>query len=726
MTHTLAFYTQILSKFIFLKFLAFLLAAAFPCSLTAQTDDELLENFFRDNESASESDAQQFLENLELLRDRPLNLNSASREELLSLHLLNQLQVESFLAYRDRFGAFLNEYELQAVPNWEISDIRRVLQFSRIKTGLDTRNTNIFRGFREGDNDLVLRWRYPDPPNYQTEKALAEGLNAASDAADSLRYYRNRPQGGPHGWAMRYRHTFDNRLRFGFTVENDPGESFFSNDSLLLFDAKKRPYDTIVRFQSFDFYSAHIFVQNWNQTVRAVALGDYSARMGQGLLLQTGFAPGKSAETVSVARGGRKLNAYGAFGETYFFRGAATTLAFGKHLEVTALYSNRLRDGNVAAPDTTDFIDGQLIVFSSLQTSGYHRSIAEMEDEKELREQVGGLSATWGGRQGQVSANALHIAYDKQWQRAPLASNQFAFRGKSLTAASLDYNYRWRNIFLFGETARSDNGGLAAVNGLLFSADRHVTLTAVHRSLGRDYQSIYGNPFAEVSGASNERGLYLGADIRWIRRWQINLYADVWRHPWLRYGVDAPSQGREYLARVLWTKSRAFSVYALWKSETKHRNDALGKPFGLINARLDRLRIHSIYKVSKPIELRSRVEWTTYQIGENKSTLGFIAYQEAVIKPLGSPLSAALRYAIFDTDDYDSRVYAFENDLFSAVSIPALAGRGTRWYANLHWRVNHWLRLDARIEETNTRQAATDSGATGKERVWKLQARMQF
>ncbi len=685
--HNHAFITHILSKNIFLKTLAVLTLAAFPLFLYAQTAEELLENFFRDNESASESDAQQFLENLERLRDKPINLNVISRNELMGYRLLNAIQVESFMAYREQFGPFLNEYELQAVPNWELSDIRRILQFSRVKTGIETKNTNLLEGFRKGDNELFMRWAHPDPPNYDTDKA----------------------EGAPHAWAVRYRHSFDSRLRFGFTAESDAGEALFKGSNS----------------KGFDFYSAHLFVQSWNRNVKAVALGDYSARMGQGLLLQTGFAPGKSAETVLVARGGRKLNPYGAFGETYFFRGAATTLAFGKHIEVTALYSHRRRDANVQEADNTDFNSPEQ-EFSSLQTSGYHRTTSEIADEKQLLEQVGGLSATWSGRQGQITANALHINYDKPWNPSPAPYRQFVFRGENLTGTSLDYNYRWRNAFLFGETARSDNGGIATVNGLLFSVDRHVTLTAIQRSLGKDYQSIYGNPFAEVSGASNERGLYFGADIRWIRRWQINLYTDVWRHPWLRYGVDAPSHGQEYLARVLWTKSRNFSVYALLQAETKQQNDDLAKPFGLTEAHRNRLRLHTIYKVSKPIELRSRVEWTTYQTGQSPSTLGFIAYQEAVIKPLGSPISASVRYAVFDTEDYDSRVYAFETDLFSAVSIPAFSGRGTRWYVNLHWRVNRWLRLDARMEETNTRLAVTDSGSIGKEREWKVQARMKW
>lgn len=687
MTHEYGICTHFWRQKIFLKFLILLLALVSPGFALAQNDDELLENFFRDNESASESDAQLFLENLEQWRDKPLNLNKINKEELLATYLLNDIQVENFMAYRERFGPFLSEHELQAIPGWELSDIRRILPFAKVKTGLDNRNTSLLKGFRKGDNELFLRWAHPSPPNY--------------DPSDA--------EGKPNAWALRYRHNYDNRLRFGFTAESDAGEALFNGSNK----------------HGFDFYSAHLFIQNWNRHIKALALGDFSARLGQGLLLQTGFAPGKSAETVSVARGGRKLNAYGAFGEAFFFRGVATTIAVNKHIECTALYSNRRRDANVLLQDSMD-VEFPDQIFSSLQTSGLHRTQSEIADEKQLQEQVGGLSASWIGKRGLISANALHIRYDKPWEPTFAPYRLYAFSGKSLTGMSLDYQYRWRNLFFFGETARSNNGGIAAVNGLLFSADRHVTLTAVHRSLGKEYQSIYGNPFAEVSGAANEQGLYLGADIRWVRRVQINLYADVWRHPWLRFGVDAPSNGKEFLARILWTKSRNFSVYALWQSETKQRNDDLEKPFGLVNAQRNRLRLHAIYKVVKPLEFRSRIEWTTYTIGQQASSVGFVAYQEAVIKPLSSPISATFRYAVFDTEDYDSRVYAFESDLFAAVSIPAFAGRGTRWYLNLHYRVNKWLKLDARFEETNTLQAVTDSGTTGRERIWKLQARLKI
>ncbi len=666
---------------LFLPFLQFSQA-----QIQDRSADELLENFFRDNEQASESDAQQFLEILENYRANPLNLNSASRDELFSLHLLNELQIENLLRYRAQFGPLLNEYELQSVPGLEVNDIRRLLTYTQVRTSLDTRNANILKGLYTGENDLLMRWGRPDPPNYT---GTVEGL--------------------PNAWAIRYRHSFDNRLRFGFTAENDPGEAFFHKSNR----------------QGFDFYSAHLFVQNLNRTVKVVALGDYSARFGQGLLLQTGFSPGKSAETTSILRGGRKINAYAAFGESYFFRGAATTMAFGKHLEITALYSDRRRDGNVLLPDTTEleFAD---ITFSSLQTSGLHRTASEVADEHSLHEQVGGLSATYGWKNGQVSVNGLSIMYDKAFNPSQAAYRQFTFRGQTLTGGSVDYNWRRRNWLLFGEAARSDNGGMAMVNGLLLSPDQHVTFSAVHRSLDRDYQSVYAAPFAETSGASNENGLFIGADIRYLRRWQLNAYADVWRHPWLRFGVSAPSQGREFLARLLWTKSRSFSVYGLWQAETKERDGNVGDITALVENRRDRLRLHAIYKVSKAVELRSRMEWTIYEIADADRTHGFIAYQEAVVKPLGFPVTGTIRYAIYDTENFDTRVYAYENDLFSAISIPAFSGRGSRIYMNVHWRVNHWLRLEARVEQTNQLRAVTSSNITGKDRYWKLQARIKW
>ncbi|MEI6411114.1 MAG: helix-hairpin-helix domain-containing protein, partial [Bacteroidota bacterium] len=241
---------------------ALLCLTFFPQRVTAQTEEtssgELLENYFRNNEQPNESDAQMLLETYEYLRAHPLNLNTATKEDLSQLGFLNELEIAQFMSYREQFGPFINELELQAVPGWDLFDIKHTLEFAQVSGGLDSRSVRLIKGLYKGENELLMRWGRPNPAPYTGK---VEGENNA--------------------WALRYRHTFDNRLRFGFTAESDPGEAIF---------AKSNPH-------GFDFYSAHLFIQNMNRRVKALAIGDYSARFGQGLLLQTGFAPGKSAET---------------------------------------------------------------------------------------------------------------------------------------------------------------------------------------------------------------------------------------------------------------------------------------------------------------------------------------------------------------------------------------------------------------------------------------------
>ncbi|HUM47984.1 MAG TPA: helix-hairpin-helix domain-containing protein, partial [Chitinophagales bacterium] len=53
------------------------------------------------------------------LRDKPINLNAASDEDLKPLHelgLLTDIQINSIITYREKIGNFISIYELQAVP----------------------------------------------------------------------------------------------------------------------------------------------------------------------------------------------------------------------------------------------------------------------------------------------------------------------------------------------------------------------------------------------------------------------------------------------------------------------------------------------------------------------------------------------------------------------------------------------------------------------------------
>jgi hypothetical protein len=108
------------------------------------------------------------------------------------------------------------------------------------------------------------------------------------------------------------------------------------------------------------------------------------------------------------------------------------------------------------------------------------------------------------------------------------------------------------------------------------------------------------------------------------------------------------------------------------------------------------IRYNIIYKISESVRLRNRIEYTTYKKGENEREQGFLIYQDVMYKPKSSPFSFSFRYALFDTDSYNSRIYSYENDVLYFFNIPAYSNRGTRTYLTARYKVRRgidvWLR----------------------------------
>ena len=81
-------------------------------SFSQETDPE------RNIEAIEESGASLIIEDLESLAENPLNLNSASASELSKLHLLNDIQIQNLINYREQFGAVYSVYELNSVEGF--------------------------------------------------------------------------------------------------------------------------------------------------------------------------------------------------------------------------------------------------------------------------------------------------------------------------------------------------------------------------------------------------------------------------------------------------------------------------------------------------------------------------------------------------------------------------------------------------------------------------------
>lgn len=679
-----------------MKRLLYLLPFFLPLSALAQVDSlqqppdatqQVIEDFLQNTESEGEFDFNTIFEELQFYQENPVNLNEAGEEELQSLQLLSDIQILELFNYRRMAGDLISIYELQAVPSFDLLTIRRILPYVTVDAGIDDYQLSIARMLAEGQNELYLRWS-----RFLEEQ---QGYSPLEEGQTAQRYL-----GDPNQFYLRFKHSYSNKLSYGVTAEKDRGEEFFAGSNK----------------QGFDFYSGHIFLKDYNRTIRAVAIGDFAVSFGQGLILYSGFGAGKSSFVMNIKRNARVLRPYTSVNESNFQRGAAATLAFGEHLELTALASYRKRDGNVLEPDTTD-VEQEIRQVSSLDIDGLHRTPNEIADEKAIGQTTFGGRLRWKGYSGHIALNALYEQIDAGLALREQPYNRFYFNGDRLFNASLDYSFIFQNFNFFGETAMSDNGAIATLNGLLMGLDRRVDLAVLLRHFPRDYQALFPNPFAETAGARNETGAYLGLEVRPHRYWKLSAYFDAWQHPWLRFDADAPSRGYEYRARLTYFRRRNLEVYLEVRDETKEKNiDKIGgkNNFTLPN-RVFQTRLHLAKQVNQALELRSRIDIGFSDNEVNTAQRGFVIYQDVIYKPVGFPLSFTTRFALFDTDGFQARYYSFENNLLYAFSIPAYYNRGTRFYFNLRYRGIRNLTLEGRFAQTYWRNQ--DGIGSGLEEV---------
>src|SRR5690606_10803766 len=265
-----------------------------------------------------------------------------------------------------------------------------------------------------------------------------------------------------------------------------------------------------------------------------------------------------------------------------------------------------------------------------------------------------------------------------------------------------DYGYTYRNLHFFGEAAMNNNQYLAFINGLMISTSGNVDMSFLYRNISKGYQTMYGSAFTENSMPTNEKGFFAGISIKANAAWKIDAYTDIFRFPWLKSRVDAPSNGSEYFVQVTYRPNKQLDMYSRYKVESKYinfnpRNFPM-KP--IVNIPKQSWRFQLSYKVTPEISLKTRTEMSWYDKRGEAASEGFLLYMDFFYKPNMKPLSGSIRLQYFDTDDYNSRLYAYENDLLYNYAIPVFYEKGYRYYLNLNYDVNKKLAFWFKIAQT--------------------------
>lgn len=662
---------------------------------TANTVEQQLENNTENNEDV-ETEDDGYLQQMQQFLKHPVDLNRADVNGLSELRILTPLQVQHLIVYRGLVGKLIDVYELQALPGWDLHTIRKLRPYVTVSLLTDATGSLKSR-LKKGEHTLLLR----------ASQVLERSKGYLLDSSTATNFY----PGSPQKIMFRYKYNYRNLLQYGMLAEKDAGEQFFKG--------KQKT--------GFDFYSFHLFVRKTG-IIQSLAIGDFTVNMGQGLVQWQSLAFKKSADVLNIKRESPVLRPYNSAAETNFHRGVGITIKKNAW-QATAFISYKKIDANFVADTSGD----QNAHVSSLQTSGYHRTKSEAADKGIQTQLVFGANLSYQYKRWQLGLNGIHYKFKLPLARSPNPYNRYALSGKNSGNYSFDYSYTFRNIHFFGELAFTSSTDMAFTGGLMASVSSVADLAVLYRNISRSYQSLYTSAFTENTYPANEKGLYAGISIRPVADLRIDAYADLYKFPWLKYRVDAPSGGSDYRIQLTYSRGKRLEIYTRYHSGSKSINsNPANLTFSSVSQQAGKnWRTQVSYRISPDITLRNRTEMVWFDRAGPAPEEGFLIFFDILYRPVLKPFSGNLRLQYFETDGYSSRLYAYENDVLYGYSIPVFHEKGHRYYININYEpvknVSVWLRWAQTVytNKTFTGSGLDEIPANHKSEI-KIQALYKF
>lgn len=593
----------------------------------------------------SEMQITELVEFLIGLANNPVNINRDGLDELAGVPGLNLQLAQAIIRYRDSIKPFESTEELKEVDGIGEVTLENILPFITIGESSERRR------------DLFLN------PRYWTHDSRFESLAGYQRVMTPREGYR-RPDslGGYLGSPVKYNHRLryqSDHLSMNLTQDKDPGESLAG------------PAD-------FDFTSWHVGIQDAG-LIKNLVVGDFRVSFGQGLTLWNGGSFGKSSSVIgSAIKNDPGIRPYTSYQETNGFRGMAATV--GQQLQVSGFYSNRRRSAS-----ETD--DGRVRFPSA---SGLHRTLTERERRLNLRQETYGGRIRYQFSHGIVGASGYHNSFDRDIEKGTQPYQFFDFEGNQLSVLGTDLRLGIGPAIIFSEIARSSNGSFGGIAGSELSVLQGTDIAVAYRNYARDFQSVFGSGFGEQSSPQNETGFFTGLRQQFGSTFQINTYIDFFRTHGPRFRNNRPTTGSDWLARFSVEPMPNLSLYLQLRSKKWEQQmedvDLFGRETIAMGSEMrSNARLHLEYNVLGNLRLRTRYDVVRYKETFADASFGQLIYQDVRFTPT-SNLTLDARMTLFETDDFNSRVFQFENDLLYVMSNAMLFDQGQRSYIVVRYR----------------------------------------
>lgn len=640
-------------KHLSLVLLLFVLANATSLAQKSVTEDGKWVDFIYEliDFIDSEEEITQLYNELSSLLSNPINVNSATKEDLEKYPFLSDRQVESLLTYRDKYGPMVDPYELRLVPGFDYQTINYFIPFIVAeKKDKQERKDSLKEMLKWGRHELQMR----GDVTLQEKKGYAEGSDSLLGKNPNARYL-----GEPFYSYVKYDFSSKDRLQIGLLAEKDRGEPLFTNSR-----------------RGFDFYSGHLVVKDIG-ALNTLALGHYRVSFGQGLIINNDFSFGKSSLAATAYKRSGGIKRHHSTDESNYLQGIAAAFNLGRGI-LSAFYSFRSIDGI-----------GTDSIITSIKTDGLHNLYREENKRSIASMQAMGGDYTYKGNFFKIGVTGLYYQFSKSYEPTLRLYNDNYFRGKNNYNVGIHYEFAAKGLKFFGETAISKSGGIGTLNGLLLSPISTLQLSLLQRYYAPTYHAYYSKAFGEASQVIDEMGLYMSFQWSLHRKWTLSGYLDVYKFATPHYGIDAPSSGYDFQAVVNYSLIKGIDLSGQYRHRTKPKN---WKPEGEKINRIgetdqDRFKIQMRAAWSDVVSTKTNIEAIFYRGADRLSkSNGWIVGQQVSWKPQRVPFVIDGYIGLFQTDDYWSSVYSTEKSLLYTFSVPKFYGKGYRLAVNIKYQ----------------------------------------
>lgn len=579
-----------------------------------------------------------YIESLNELAENPVKINSSGEEEISRLFFLSDFQVKALADYAHSSGKIISVYEIANIPGFDRETCEMMIPFISLSNMLSISPDS-------------AKWRH----TLITNICDKTGSNEPSYL------------GSPIKILTKYKFT-SGGLSGGITFEKDPGEKLISGDPPLP-----------------DFVSAYIAYTS-RGLIRKIIIGDFSGRFGQGTNINTSIRTGLSLIAPGYMASRNEIRPYTSADENNYFRGAATEFAI-KNIGLTLFCSKNFLDASIISNS-----DDSLNYIHSFYVSGIHNSSSSIQKKNGVADLTYGINLTF---------NSSNVRIGFSWSEDKLSipvirtenepKEVFDFNGDKNTVYSLYYNSLIKKILVFGEISLNQSLSHAIVQGLSFRPSDRLSLNFLLRDYEPGYISFHGRGPGIRSETGNERGILGNFNFEAAKHLFITGGVDIHTFPWLQYRCSAPARGikKELAARFL--PNEKLKIEALYNYRLSMNDDVNTKMIPEQRDIITRSIRGSVrYSVHDNLILGTRID---YKVSDPAGSRGILLFNDAIYTFKPVPITFWMRYCIFNTDSWDSRIYTYENDLLYSFSIPALSGEGSRSYIMLKWEISDYAEI---------------------------------